>query len=152
MARLGVDTVSQGMRVKELMFKYAHEKLKATPNWESFSAADAVYDRATHQATKELKEIEEAGPDEEDVVDKEAWEKVLSGEVEARFRDVDFSHYDISIPSRPKTPSSSPIVAVPLLPRTSETPALPAASGGEGSAPGEEELNPLFSVEELFEE
>ena len=37
-ARLGADTVGQGMRVKELMFEYAHEKLKATPNWEPCSA------------------------------------------------------------------------------------------------------------------
>ena len=128
-ARLGADTVSEGMRVKKLMFEYAHEKLKATHDWETFfSTADAEYDRATHQATEELKEIEEVGPDEEDAADREAWEKVLPGEVEARFRDVDFSHYDIFIPSRLATPSSSPIAAVPLLPRTSETPALPAAS------------------------
>ena len=29
-ARLGANTVSQGMRVKELMFEYAHEKLQTT--------------------------------------------------------------------------------------------------------------------------
>ena len=51
MARLGADTVSQGMRVKELMFECAHEKLKATSDWETFfSAVDAKYDRATHKA------------------------------------------------------------------------------------------------------
>ena len=117
-----------------------------------FSAADAEYDRATHQATEELKAIEEVGPDEEDAADKEAWEKVLPGEVEARFRDVDFAHYNISIPSRLATPSSSPIAVTPLLPRTSDSPTSPTTSGGEGSAPGEEQLESLFSMEELFEE
>ncbi|XP_057525980.1 uncharacterized protein LOC130805297 [Amaranthus tricolor] len=152
-ARLGANTVSQGMRVKELMFEYAHEKLGATPDWETFfSATDAEYDRAIHQATEKLKEIEEVGPDEEDAADREAWEKVLAGEVEARFRDVDFAHYDISIPSRPATPSSSPIAAVPLLPPSSDSPASPAASGGEGLALDEEQLEPLFSMEELFSE
>lgn len=62
MARLGADTVSEGMRVKELMFEYAHEKLKATPDWETFfEGADAEYYKVSHQATKEMKELEMIG-------------------------------------------------------------------------------------------
>ena len=114
-ARLGADTVSQGMRVKELMFEYARDKLKATPDWETFfNGTDDEYDRATYKAIAELKENKDVGPDEEDAADREAWEKVLPGEVEARFRDVNFAHYDISIPSRPTTPTSSPIAVVRL--------------------------------------
>ena len=153
MARLGADIVSEGMRVKELMFKYAHEKMQATLDWETFfSTVDAEYERLTHQAMEELKEIENVGPDKEDAADREAWEKVLSAEVEDRFRDVDFAHYDISIPSRPSTPKCSPIAVVPLLPRTSKTLASSATSRGEESAPGEEEIELLLCMEELFEE
>ena len=151
-ARLGADTVSQGMRVKELMFEYAHEQLQATPDWKTFfGAADAEYDRATRQATEELKKIEDNGPHEEDKADKAAWDKVLPEEVEARFRDIDFSQYDISIPSRPPTPQSSPLAGVLLLPTSRTTPASPAPSGGgQASTPGDEEDDPLFIVEELF--
>lgn len=42
--------------------------------------------------------------DGENAADREAWEEVLPAEVEARFRDIDFACYDISIPSRPLTP------------------------------------------------
>ena len=91
--------------------------MQATPNWETFfGAADAKYDRATHQATKKLKEIEDVGPDQEDEADQAVWEKLLREEVEARFTDIDFSMDYISIPSRPLTPSSSPMAVVPLLP------------------------------------
>ena len=67
------------MRVKELIFKHTHQKLKATPDWETFfSAANTERDRATHQATEELKEIEDVGHNEEDATDRELWEEVLS--------------------------------------------------------------------------
>lgn len=56
---MGVDTVSKGMRVRELIDEYAHEKLKATPSWEAFSdAADSEYDRVVCQAIEEMKELE----------------------------------------------------------------------------------------------
>lgn len=136
------------------MDEFAHERLKATPNWEAFSeAADSEYDKVVHQATKEMKELESAGADDEDAADRKAWEKVLPAKVEARFRDFDFAHYDISIPSRPATPASSPIAVVPLFPRTSPSPASPATQRDEGSTPvEEEELDPLFSMGELLGE
>lgn len=82
-----------------------------------------------------MKELENVSPDEEETTEKEAWEKVLPAEVETRFRDVDFAHYDISIPSQLPSPTSSPIAAVPLLPRSSSAPASPAVLRDEGSAP-----------------
>ncbi|CAO2837234.1 unnamed protein product [Amaranthus hypochondriacus] len=165
MAKVGATACSQGQRVRELMDKFAHEKLQATPDWEAFSAAaEEEYDRALSQTQQEMQELEGEDPDaDEEAADKEAWEKVLPGEVEARFKDFDFAHYDISVPSRPTTPVSSPIAAVPLLPRpqivqaTPAVPRSPAVSRRMGSVFGEEdveenmELDPLFSVEELME-
>ena len=172
MAKVGATACSQGQRVRELMDEFAHEKLQATPDWETFSAAaEEEYDRALSQTQQEMRELEGDDPDaDEEAADLEAWEKILPGEVEARFKDFDFTHFDISIPSRPATPVSSPIAAVPLLPRpqiVQATPAVPRSPSVRKSpavhkspavsrmeaAFGEEdiELDPLFSVEELME-
>lgn len=110
-----------------------------------FEATDAEYDRETNQATEELQEIYDNGLDEEEVADRPTWEKVLPEEVESRFRDIDFSKYDISISSKPPTHISSPIVVVPLLPQTSGSPTLLAILVGHVSNFETEEVE-LFSL------
>lgn len=50
-----------------------------------------------------MRELEAQGPDAKEEVNLKGWEEALPSEVANKF-DIDFAHYDISIPSRPPTP------------------------------------------------
>lgn len=155
-AKLGADSFSQGLRVKELMLHRANEKAENKLDLETlFKAGEEEFMDSVQEAAEEMKELEAQGPDEEEEAEKAAWEEALPAELLKKY-DVDFSHFDISIPSRPPTPQASHVQAVPLLP--SVIPGSPALSGGGQAAPSskdgptsEDVLDPLFTYEELME-
>jgi hypothetical protein len=159
-AKLGADAFSQGLRVKELMLQHANDKAETKVDFEALSkVGEDEFDLAVQEATEEIKEMEALGSDAEEEAEKAAWEEALPSELLKKY-DVDFAHYDISIPSRLPTPQASPIQAIPLLPSTSPmSPTVsmggrssPAVSAGGRSLPAPVELSdPAFSIEELLE-
>jgi hypothetical protein len=148
-AKLGADAYSQGMRVRELMLQRANDKAETKVDLEAlFKAGEEEHDAAVQEATEEMREMEALGPDEDEEAEKAAWEEALPPELLKKF-DVDFSHYDISVPSRPPTPQASPVQAIPLLPST--PPMSPAVSAGRRSSPAPQEIpDPSFSIDELL--
>ena len=65
--------------------------------------------------------------------------------VEARFRDIDFSKYDVSFPSRSLGLISSPLAAVPMtLLYSTRSPTSPASSCGQGTVLESKSLSPCL--------